>query len=123
MVRVQNKISVGLKVLQYYTTKNWIFKNDKLKSLREKLNPEDSKTFNFDMRDVDWTKYIQNYILGARHYLLKEKPETLPAARIFLRRYNKTATKSNIFFVNIFHSNFTFIGNTIWIVSLKDYFI
>lgn len=33
---------------------------------------------------VDQTEYINNYILGARHFLLKEKPETLPAARALL---------------------------------------
>lgn len=35
---------------------------------------------------IDWDVYIGHYILGARHFLLKEKPETLPKARIFLRR-------------------------------------
>lgn len=35
---------------------------------------------------INWDEYIGNYILGARHYLLKEKPETLPKARVLLRR-------------------------------------
>lgn len=35
---------------------------------------------------IDWDSYLCNYILGARHFLLKEKPETLPKARILLRR-------------------------------------
>lgn len=35
---------------------------------------------------IDWEDYITNYIRGARHFLLKEKPETLPQARILLRR-------------------------------------
>lgn len=35
---------------------------------------------------MDWYEYITNYTLGIRHYLLKEKPETLPHARALLRR-------------------------------------
>lgn len=35
---------------------------------------------------IDQDRYITNYILGARHFLLKEKPETLPAARSLLKR-------------------------------------
>lgn len=35
---------------------------------------------------INWDEYIGHYILGARHYLLKEKPESLPQARVLLRR-------------------------------------
>lgn len=35
---------------------------------------------------INWDDYIGNYILGARHFLLKEKPETLPSARKLLRK-------------------------------------
>lgn len=38
------------------------------------------------MMQIDWDEYIRSYILGARHYLLKEKPETLPKARVLLQR-------------------------------------
>lgn len=40
----------------------------------------------FSSIKIDQDKYISNYILGARHFLLKEKPETLPAARALLRK-------------------------------------
>lgn len=35
---------------------------------------------------INWDEYIGHYILGARHFLLKEKPDSLPRARILLRR-------------------------------------
>lgn len=35
---------------------------------------------------INWDEYVGHYILGARHYLLKEKPESLPQARILLHR-------------------------------------
>lgn len=110
LVDVQNRISQGLKVLQYYTTKKWVFVNDNLLRMQQTMCKEDVKKFNFNIDEVSTTfyvvlcmyvliyfitfssvkidqdKYITNYILGARHFLLKEKPETLPAARSLLRR-------------------------------------
>lgn len=35
---------------------------------------------------LNWDEYINTYIMGTRLYLLKEKPETLPQARILLNR-------------------------------------
>lgn len=52
MIRVQKKVSTGLKVLQYYTTKIWVFNNSNLRNLREKLNDHDKAVFNFDIRPV-----------------------------------------------------------------------
>lgn len=84
---MQKKVSDGLDLLQYYTTKDWIFKNDNLKSLRDKLNSRDSEIFNFDFRKIHWDDFIRNYILGTREFLLKEKPETIPKSRRLLKRY------------------------------------
>lgn len=52
LVAVQKRISQGLKVLQYYTTKNWIFKNDKFLRMRYKMTKSDRETFNFSVEDV-----------------------------------------------------------------------
>lgn len=52
LVAVQKRISQGLKVLQYYTTKNWIFKNDKFLRMRYKMNKADREKFNFNVEDV-----------------------------------------------------------------------
>ncbi|XP_008483392.1 putative fatty acyl-CoA reductase CG5065, partial [Diaphorina citri] len=38
MLRVQAKISQGLEVLQYFTMREWLFKNTKLVGLRESLS-------------------------------------------------------------------------------------
>jgi hypothetical protein len=35
---------------------------------------------------VDWDDYIKNFVLGTRHYYLKEDPATLPKARRHIRR-------------------------------------
>lgn len=86
MVRAQKKVSMGLKILQYYTTKRWEFKNDRSKALFARMTPDDQEKFFFDCSQVDWNLYIQNYILGMRQYLLNEPPSNLPKARKNLRR-------------------------------------
>lgn len=50
------------------------------------MNEVDKEKFFCDLKQVDQQDYIKNYILGTRHFLLKEKPETLPKARKLLQR-------------------------------------
>lgn len=45
LVNVQKRISQGLKVLQYYTTKPWVFRNDNLLRMESMLCKEDSQKF------------------------------------------------------------------------------
>lgn len=86
LVRVQKKVSTGLKVLQYYTTKIWVFKNDKLENLPQKLSLRDRERFDLTVDQINWEKYLHDMIMGVRVYLLKESPETIPQARRILRR-------------------------------------
>jgi fatty acyl-CoA reductase len=86
MVKIQRRIQGGLDVLQYYTTKVWVFKNGNLKALPRTLTAKDRETFYTDIKMVDWDDYIKNFGLGTRHYYLKEDPGTLPKARRHIRR-------------------------------------
>lgn len=85
-MNVQKRVSQGLKVLQYYTTRDWVFKNENFIALNEEMNEVDREKFCCDSRQVDITNYLTNYILGTRHFLLKEKPESLPKARATLKK-------------------------------------
>jgi len=81
MVRLQHRIQGGLAVLYYYTTKNWIFKNGKMKALSLELSPEDQQTYFMDIRAVNWNEYFKSYVYGIRHYVLHEDPDTSKAVR------------------------------------------
>jgi len=37
-----------------------------------------------DVKQIDWSTYMENYVLGIRHYLLKEDPGTIDAAKLRL---------------------------------------
>jgi hypothetical protein len=73
--------------LSYFTTKSWIFTNDKLLWLRTQVPPCDSRHFQLDrIETMDFTVFMKNALLGARLYLLKEGTETLPHARRHYKR-------------------------------------
>jgi alcohol-forming fatty acyl-CoA reductase len=57
-----------------------------MKALCKKMNEADRKKFYFNVKEVDLHSFIENYILGTRQYVLKEKPETLPKARKLLKK-------------------------------------
>lgn len=81
MVRTQAKLNKAARCLEYFSTQQWNFRDNNVRRLGEQLSPEDRLTFMFDVRQIDWPSYLENYILGIRQFILKQSPETLPAAR------------------------------------------
>ncbi|KAL6257450.1 hypothetical protein P5V15_011021 [Pogonomyrmex californicus] len=84
LVRVQSRVNSGLELLQYYTMKQWIFCNDNLRNLQDRLCPSDKEIFFMDTKLLRWNEYLLAYILGTRQYCLKDDPSTLPRARRIL---------------------------------------
>lgn len=85
MLKVQQKISDGLRVLQYFTMRRWDFTNDRLLGLRESMNDVDRREFNMDFEKMEINDYFKKCILGARQYCLHENPDTIPKARKTLK--------------------------------------
>ncbi|XP_014227100.1 putative fatty acyl-CoA reductase CG5065 [Trichogramma pretiosum] len=81
LVKVQARVTYGINLVYYYTTKEWVFKNDRLKALRESILPEDKEKFFMDINVISWDDYMLKYILATRKYCLKDDPSTLPRAR------------------------------------------
>ncbi|KAJ9586188.1 hypothetical protein L9F63_020162, partial [Diploptera punctata] len=106
MVRVQNRISIGLEVLQYFTMRDWNFNNKNLLSIKTILSEEDRETFFIDNIDYDIERYIADSILGARTYCVKEPLSSLPRCR------------RNIFILYCLHllTKFLFYGFLVWLV-------
>lgn len=86
MVRVQNKLEKAAACLEYFTTRQWAFADDNVQALCASLSPDDRRTFDFNVRNIDWDAYIESYVLGIRRFLFKESPDTLPKSRAVLRR-------------------------------------
>jgi len=75
-------------VLNYFSTQEWKFTNNRLNTLLTKLTFKDREYFYFDVRDIDWNVYFETYILGIRLYLIKDPLDTLHQARIKWQRYD-----------------------------------
>ncbi|XP_034659810.1 putative fatty acyl-CoA reductase CG5065 [Drosophila subobscura] len=86
LVNVQRKVSMGLKLLQYYTTKDWEFRNERFQQMSSQLNAIDEEMFDTSVGQLNWETYISTYIMGMRTYIIRESPSTLPYARKVLRR-------------------------------------
>lgn len=56
LVNVQKRISQGLNVLQYYTTRNWQFKNEKFRKLQQLMHESDKEKFKLCVEEVIFKK-------------------------------------------------------------------
>ncbi|KAH8371753.1 hypothetical protein KR093_008781 [Drosophila rubida] len=85
MLRVQEKISTGLDVLQFFTLNAWSFRSDNYASLWDKLSEQDKQIFNMNMTVKETEEeYMFISALGARRFILKEKDEDLVKARLHM---------------------------------------
>ncbi|XP_047542413.1 putative fatty acyl-CoA reductase CG5065 [Vanessa atalanta] len=101
MIKIQKRVSYGLDVLQYYTTKEWFFNNDNYRALSKQVSKVDNEIFYTNLEVMNWSAYIRNYIKGAREYCCKEDPATLPQARKLHRQlyYLDKAVQFVIYFL------------------------
>lgn len=81
MVRLQGKVHDGLELLQFFTVRQWKFKNEKFVGLTHDMTQEEIATFQMDFHAVPLDHYMTTCVLGARQYLMKEDLSTLPRCR------------------------------------------
>ncbi|XP_063219802.1 putative fatty acyl-CoA reductase CG5065 [Bacillus rossius redtenbacheri] len=81
MLRVQRRINKGFEVFEYYANNQWDFNSDNAQVVRKLMNDRERREFKIDKEGLDIDSYFEDCIRAARLYILKEMPETLPAAR------------------------------------------
>ncbi|XP_034951190.1 fatty acyl-CoA reductase wat-like [Chelonus insularis] len=86
LLKVYKKIHRFMDVLNYFSTQEWKFGNDRMNSLVDKRDPRDKTLFFCDIKSLVWDLYFKTYLRGIRVYLIKDPLETLPEARIKWRR-------------------------------------
>ncbi|VVD01910.1 unnamed protein product [Leptidea sinapis] len=111
MVKVQKRISHGLGVIQYYTTKEWHFRNTNFLALQQRVSKEERELFYIDVSNLNRQDYLRDYVIGTREFVCKEGPETLPRARrLHMIRYIVDRVVKILFFsllVWMVYSNFS----------------
>ncbi|XP_010995910.1 fatty acyl-CoA reductase 2 [Camelus dromedarius] len=86
MTKVMNRLLRTLSMLEYFINRSWEWSTYNTEMLMSELSPEDQRVFNFDVRQLNWLEYIENYVLGVKKYLLKEDMAGIPEARQHLKR-------------------------------------
>lgn len=86
MLKIYGKMHHAMGELERFTSNSWTWDNNNLQKVRAQLSPRDLKTFYFDAKLLDWQKYIRDYCIGCKKYLLKEEMSRLPAAHRHLQR-------------------------------------
>lgn len=85
-MRLYDRAHRAISCLDFFMTHQWRFVSENPIRLLDYLSESDRRTFYFDVRQISWDSYIETYVIGARRYILKDNPSTLPAAR---RNLNK----------------------------------
>ncbi|XP_065216154.1 putative fatty acyl-CoA reductase CG5065 [Planococcus citri] len=81
LCRVQDKINKGFEVFEYYANNQWEFRNEHVHYIRKVMNKRERRDYKIDGEDMDIREYFKSCVMAARNYILKEPPETIPAAR------------------------------------------
>lgn len=95
---IYQKVHRTTAALEYFTTNEWIYRVENFQALNDSLSTGDRQSFQIDTRNIMWPTYMENYVLGIRHFLLKEDPSTIDAAkfRLDLLYYATQATKVSV---------------------------
>ncbi|XP_063110555.1 fatty acyl-CoA reductase 2 isoform X3 [Cavia porcellus] len=86
VTKLMNRMLRMLSMLEYFVNHSWEWSTHNTEMLMSMLSPEDQRMFNFDVRQLNWLEYIENYVLGVKKYLLKEDMAGIPEARQHLKR-------------------------------------
>ncbi|XP_057692440.1 fatty acyl-CoA reductase 1 isoform X1 [Corythoichthys intestinalis] len=86
MMKTITRLHKAMMVLEYFTSHSWVWSTDNVAMLMAHMSPEDKKVFNFDVRQLNWAEYMENYCMGTKKYVLNEELSGLPAARKHLNK-------------------------------------
>lgn len=70
MLRIQDKLCKAATCLEYFTTHEWHFDDQNVRTLVTVLSEVDRREFCFDVAKIDWESYVESYVLGIRRYVI-----------------------------------------------------
>ena len=73
-------------VLEYFVSHKWDFQVDNVIRLQKQLADTDKEVFNFDITQVDWPSYMNQYYLGLREFVNRDTDASLVPARKKIKR-------------------------------------
>ncbi|KAM3609502.1 uncharacterized protein V6R79_015928 [Siganus canaliculatus] len=125
MMKTITRLHKAMMVLEYFTSHSWVWNTDNVAMLMSQMSPEDKKVFNFDVRQLHWAEYMENYCMGTKKYVLNEELSGLPAARKHLNKLRNIRYSFNTILVVLIWRVFiarSQMARNIWyfVVSLQN---
>lgn len=87
LLNTYKKIHRFMHVIEYFSMRQWDFQIDNVRNLWHRLSDKDKDIFFFDMTQLDWDLFLQQYFRGIRQYLLHDPLDTIPQALVRWNRY------------------------------------
>ncbi|XP_043522255.1 putative fatty acyl-CoA reductase CG5065 isoform X1 [Frieseomelitta varia] len=82
MMKINNYLNQLLIAIEYFDTREWTFHRYNITEMMRKVKTlEDGNIVKLDLQDMDWKKYITNYQMGIKKFILKENSRSVNAAR------------------------------------------
>ncbi|CAH1646540.1 unnamed protein product [Spodoptera littoralis] len=72
-IKLQRRLKKVVDAVKFFLLNEWKFSDDNIRNLLNTMSPVDKEIFNFDVKTINWESCIEDYILGARKYLLKSE--------------------------------------------------
>ncbi|XP_072948597.1 fatty acyl-CoA reductase wat-like [Epargyreus clarus] len=85
LFRLQRRVFISNIALQKFMSREWLFVVDNFNRLRDCLKEDDYRDFYYDFKKLGTEEHFVDSLWGSRRYLLKEKDENIPQARIRIR--------------------------------------
>jgi hypothetical protein len=61
-------------IFGFYTAPNYVFQNDRLMTLSERMGSQDQALFPVDARQIEWATYLRKiHLAGLNRYALSER--------------------------------------------------
>ncbi|XP_065346654.1 fatty acyl-CoA reductase 1-like [Cloeon dipterum] len=116
---IYDKLHLNMDAVWHFMLKDYKFKHENFTNLYSSMSEEIKEKYPCNVEMIDWSTVCRSYNLGARKYLLKQDPSTIPAAK---RRMSRLYTIHCIFrFVMILIFLRILYSMTLGLMSTHDY--
>ncbi|KAL1379276.1 hypothetical protein pipiens_015019 [Culex pipiens pipiens] len=78
---LNRKVLAFSDVLDFFTTNEWVFRNEKMRAVYDAMTADDQTFFPVDIRRVKWAEFFPTYLLGLRKYIVRESLDNLEQAK------------------------------------------
>ncbi|XP_067140774.1 putative fatty acyl-CoA reductase CG5065 [Centruroides vittatus] len=78
---IYKKLWIRIIDSQFFLSNIWTFHADNSIKLLNSMTEEEKEIFDFDVRKIDYSKYLEKIVLNIKTNLLNESPSTIPMAR------------------------------------------